>query len=73
MWCDGAAEAQRARLHARRSLLVQGEGVPDFILLSELTEDALYANLKLRYDKDLIYTYIGARARSPDFEIRFGF
>jgi hypothetical protein len=40
-------------------LLREGEGVPDFVLMDKLTEDALYANLHTRYKKDQIYTYIG--------------
>jgi myosin heavy subunit len=41
-------------------LLREGEGVPDFVLMDKLTEDALYANLLTRYKKDQIYTYIGS-------------
>jgi len=37
----------------------KGEGVPDFVLMNEISEDALMENLKLRYSKDRIYTYIG--------------
>lgn len=33
----------------------RGEGVPDFVLMDALTEDALFHNLKLRYGKDKIY------------------
>ena len=35
--------------------IVKGEGVPDFVLLEQLTEDAMYQNIKIRYDKDIIY------------------
>jgi myosin heavy subunit len=38
------------------ALIREGEGVPDFVLLEELTEDALYKNLALRYKKNQIYT-----------------
>lgn len=38
------------------ALIREGEGVPDFVLLDELTEDALYKNLHLRYKKNQIYT-----------------
>jgi len=38
---------------------VKGEGVPDCVLMSALDENAMYNNLKLRFDKELIYTYIG--------------
>jgi myosin-1 len=34
-------------------------GVGDFILLEQVTEEAFLANLKLRFQKDRIYTYIG--------------
>lgn len=33
----------------------KGEGVPDFVLMDKLTEDALMDNLKLRYSKDKVY------------------
>jgi len=36
--------------------LRHGEGVPDLVLLDTLSEDALYANLQLRYKKKQIYT-----------------
>jgi myosin-1 len=36
-----------------------GEGVPDFVLMEHLTEDATWQNIKLRFEKDIIYTYIG--------------
>uniref|UniRef100_A0A8C5BD20 Myosin IH n=1 Tax=Gadus morhua TaxID=8049 RepID=A0A8C5BD20_GADMO len=35
-------------------------GIQDFVLLDETTETAFMENLKKRFDKDLIYTYIGA-------------
>jgi myosin heavy subunit len=38
------------------ALVIEGEGVPDFVLLDELTEDALFENLKIRYHKNKIYT-----------------
>ncbi|RVE68208.1 hypothetical protein OJAV_G00089780 [Oryzias javanicus] len=34
-------------------------GIQDFVLLEETTEVAFISNLKKRYSKDLIYTYIG--------------
>ena len=34
-------------------------GKADFVLLDDLTEEAFMANLKLRYQKSKIYTYIG--------------
>ncbi len=34
-------------------------GVPDMILLTEISESGILANLKERYDADEIYTYIG--------------
>uniref|UniRef100_A0A3P9H373 Myosin IHa n=1 Tax=Oryzias latipes TaxID=8090 RepID=A0A3P9H373_ORYLA len=34
-------------------------GIQDFVLLEETTEAAFISNLKKRYSKDLIYTYIG--------------
>jgi myosin-1 len=39
--------------------IVKGQGVPDFVLLDELTENATYENLKIRFNQDQIYTYIG--------------
>lgn len=35
-----------------------GPGVIDFVLLHELTEDALFANLVGRYNSDCIYVSI---------------
>eukprot|EP01119_Soliformovum_irregulare_P003560 TRINITY_DN1423_c0_g1_i1.p1 TRINITY_DN1423_c0_g1~~TRINITY_DN1423_c0_g1_i1.p1 ORF type:complete len:1011 (-),score=356.36 TRINITY_DN1423_c0_g1_i1:277-3309(-) len=37
----------------------QGEGVPDFVLLDEISENAVFNNMKKRYQIDQIYTYIG--------------
>ncbi len=34
-------------------------GKADFVLLEELSTDAFMSNLKLRYQKGKIYTYIG--------------
>uniref|UniRef100_A0A673CVM0 Myosin IHa n=1 Tax=Sphaeramia orbicularis TaxID=375764 RepID=A0A673CVM0_9TELE len=34
-------------------------GIQDFVLLDETTEEAFLSNLKKRFSKDLIYTYIG--------------
>ncbi|KAM9391983.1 unconventional myosin-Ih [Pholidichthys leucotaenia] len=34
-------------------------GIQDFVLLDETTEPAVVSNLKKRFSKDLIYTYIG--------------
>ncbi|XP_053181207.1 unconventional myosin-Ih [Scomber japonicus] len=34
-------------------------GIQDFVLLDETTEPAFLSNLKKRFSKDLIYTYIG--------------
>lgn len=34
-------------------------GVGDFVLLDEITIDAFMRNLRLRFDKNKIYTYIG--------------
>ncbi|KAK1893127.1 Unconventional myosin-Ih [Dissostichus eleginoides] len=34
-------------------------GIQDFVLLDETTETAFLSNLKKRFSKDLIYTYIG--------------
>lgn len=34
-------------------------GVGDFVLLDNVTLDAFMSNLKLRYEKNKIYTYIG--------------
>jgi hypothetical protein len=32
-----------------------GEGVPDFVLMEHLTEDATFQNIKIRFNKDIIY------------------
>eukprot|EP00004_Rigifila_ramosa_P000655 TRINITY_DN1068_c0_g1_i1.p1 TRINITY_DN1068_c0_g1~~TRINITY_DN1068_c0_g1_i1.p1 ORF type:complete len:1087 (-),score=316.36 TRINITY_DN1068_c0_g1_i1:32-3268(-) len=37
----------------------KGAGVPDFVLLSEVSEEAFMKNLADRYNNDDIYTYIG--------------
>eukprot|EP00013_Stygamoeba_regulata_P029147 CAMPEP_0177657900 /NCGR_PEP_ID=MMETSP0447-20121125/16485_1 /TAXON_ID=0 /ORGANISM="Stygamoeba regulata, Strain BSH-02190019" /LENGTH=1046 /DNA_ID=CAMNT_0019162393 /DNA_START=15 /DNA_END=3155 /DNA_ORIENTATION=- len=39
--------------------VVRGEGVPDFVLMDKLDEDAVWNNTKLRYGKERIYTFIG--------------
>lgn len=36
------------------------DGVDDMTLLSNIDEDAICSNLKIRYDKDQIYTYTGS-------------
>ena len=41
-------------------LVVKGEGVPDFVLMDQLTEDAMWQNISIRFPIDRIYTYIGA-------------
>jgi myosin-1 len=41
------------------ALVREGEGVPDAVLLSEVSEDAYYANLQLRFQQNIIYTNIG--------------
>ena len=47
----------RADIMATFSSLEYGKA--DFVLLDELTEDAFMQNLKLRFQKGKIYTYIG--------------
>ena len=42
---------------AEQESLEYGKG--DFVLLDEITENAFMANLKLRFQKERIYTYIG--------------
>ncbi len=37
----------------------KANGVDDLVLLSDVSESSINANLKKRYAKDLIYTYIG--------------
>jgi len=39
--------------------LKKGLGVPDFVLLDTLSEDAMLDNIKIRFKSDEIYTYIG--------------
>eukprot|EP00808_Paulinella_micropora_P013918 g13275.t1 len=41
--------------------IVEGQGFPDFIMVSEdkVNEDGFIENLKLRFDQKQIYTYIG--------------
>mmetsp|Transcript_27233 Transcript_27233/g.38371 ORF Transcript_27233/g.38371 Transcript_27233/m.38371 type:complete len:1003 (-) Transcript_27233:51-3059(-) len=36
------------------------EGVPDFVLMEQITEDAMMKNIKIRFQTDNIYTYIGS-------------
>ena len=36
-------------------IITKGEGVPDFILLETISEDAVVDNLRTRYGKNLIY------------------
>lgn len=38
--------------------LNRAEGVPDFVLLEEVTEAAFYDNLKLRFSQNNIYVCI---------------
>ena len=38
-----------------QALITKGEGVPDFVLLETLSEEALLENLRVRYDKRIIY------------------
>ncbi len=48
---------------------IKGEGVPDFVLLDQLTEDALLDNIRLRYKKDIVYVSSSEelkRANDPD-------
>lgn len=42
---------------AEQESLEYGKG--DFVLLDEITKDAFMKNLKLRFQKERIYTYIG--------------
>ncbi|KAN0021662.1 hypothetical protein ACTFIU_003806 [Dictyostelium citrinum] len=37
----------------------KAEGVPDFVLLNQITENAFIENLTMRHKSDNIYTYIG--------------
>ncbi len=46
----------------KRMNIVKGQGVPDFVLLDELTENATYENLKLRFTQDQIYVSINNTA-----------
>eukprot|EP01130_Rhizamoeba_saxonica_P002404 TRINITY_DN12207_c0_g1_i1.p1 TRINITY_DN12207_c0_g1~~TRINITY_DN12207_c0_g1_i1.p1 ORF type:complete len:1112 (-),score=281.88 TRINITY_DN12207_c0_g1_i1:48-3341(-) len=39
--------------------VIQQEGVDDMCLLSKVTNEQIATNLKQRYEKDIIYTYIG--------------
>mmetsp|Transcript_16719 Transcript_16719/g.24978 ORF Transcript_16719/g.24978 Transcript_16719/m.24978 type:complete len:1181 (+) Transcript_16719:58-3600(+) len=54
---------KRATGHADRAVLQQQQkkdtGVEDMTMLSSITNEAIAANLKKRYENDLIYTYIG--------------
>ena len=36
---------------------VKGEGVPDFVLLETISEDAMMENISTRYKADQIYVY----------------
>jgi myosin heavy subunit len=35
--------------------IVKGEGVPDSVLLEDISENGFVKNLQIRYDKKLIY------------------
>lgn len=39
--------------------LKRGHGVPDFVLMDTLSEDAMFENITIRFKSDEIYTYIG--------------
>jgi myosin heavy subunit len=40
--------------------IVEGEGLPDFVMMDTIDEPAFMKNLKLRFlTKRIIYTYIG--------------
>ena len=45
-------------------------GKADFVLLDQLTEEAFMQNLKLRFQKGKIYTYIGKSATRKRFKSR---
>lgn len=47
----------RALRMAEQESLEYGKG--DFVLMDEITKDAFMKNLKLRFQKERIYTYIG--------------
>jgi hypothetical protein len=39
-------------------LVTKGEGVPDLVLLDTISEDAVVENLRVRYDKKIIYVRV---------------
>jgi len=39
---------------------LKGEGVPDFVLMDTISEEAMMDNIRKRYKAEIIYTYIGA-------------
>eukprot|EP00808_Paulinella_micropora_P000859 g46272.t1 len=49
------------RLQALTMNYVEGQGLPDFVMMSmdKVGEDGFMENLKLRFEKEQIYTYIG--------------
>lgn len=44
--------------------IVAGQGMPDFVMLDTVSEDAFMENLTLRFQKQQIYTYIGEQVVS---------
>jgi len=46
---------RRRRKKEKMANYVKGEGVPDFVLLDDISEDAVMENIKIRYGKDIIY------------------
>lgn len=39
--------------------IVEGQGWPDMVMLDQVNEQEFVKNIKLRFDKKQIYTYIG--------------
>ena len=51
--------SQRRWIVECRVNVMRQEGLDDMVLVSEVTNDAIAKNLRVRYDKDIIYTNIG--------------
>ncbi|EPQ10477.1 Myosin-If [Myotis brandtii] len=62
-WCEtgkeGRHQGSKERFHWQ-SHNVKQSGVDDMVLLPQITEDAIVANLRKRFMDDYIFTYIGS-------------
>ena len=54
-----ASPPQSGRSRNKSKLFSEDAGVPDFIMMTDISEPAFLANLKTRHQQGKIYTYIG--------------